>query len=210
MISGVAKAAGETVTVSDDSAAYLVQIGAGSYVAVPERENWYPWEDLRFPVTAINPPGAVADPSLDATTGTFLFSASATNTIAIVAQMPHAWHPSGIRPHVHWSKSTSADGDVVWQLQYRMANNGSTMPGEYTTVTAKTPLTTDNDTAGEMMITSFSDVRMDGMKPSCLIHFLLSRLGGDNADTYGGTARLWEFDVHYRVGSRGSITEVPS
>jgi hypothetical protein len=91
-----------------------------------------------------------------------------------------------------------------------MANNGGTMPAQYSTVTAHVPLTTDNDTTNEMMITAFGDVRMDGMKPSCLIHFLLSRLGGDNADSYGGTARLWEFDVHYRVGGRGSITEIPS
>lgn len=67
------------------------------------------WDDLRFPVTAVNPPGNVSDPDIDPTTGLLLFAHNATNLVYIVAQMPHEWHEgSGIRPHIHWMKTTTA------------------------------------------------------------------------------------------------------
>ena len=51
------------------------------------------WDDLRFPAQGINPAGAASPPTVDDTTfpGTLLFATNATNVIAGVAQLPHAW-----------------------------------------------------------------------------------------------------------------------
>ena len=46
------------------------------------------WDDLRAPVTAINPPGAESDPDLDASTGLLLFDAGGTELVFLMMQMP--------------------------------------------------------------------------------------------------------------------------
>jgi len=45
------------------------------------------WDDLRFPASGINPPGPENAPTRDETDGRLHFSASATNILAIQAQM---------------------------------------------------------------------------------------------------------------------------
>ena len=172
------------------------------------------WDDLRFPAQGINPPGAGSDPDVDSATGLLLFGAAGTQTIAGVAQMPPAWlEESTIIPHCHWQKTTSAAGDVLWQFDYEIANNGDTGPLTYAnTLTASSPVagTPDNDTAGECLISSFGNVTMRDKKISCLIFWKLSRVGGDAADTYGADCRLVEFDIHYirdGFGSQAQFTK---
>ena len=165
------------------------------------------WEDLRFPATALNPPGQASDPDLETTTGFYLFAAAGTELLYIAAQMPHAWKEgTTIQPHVHWSKTTSAAGDVVWQLEYEIVPIAGTFAGSYTAISSSTPIspTPDNDTAGEHLITKLGDVSMTNQTLSCMIAMKLSRLGGDAADTYGADARLFEFDIHYQVDTFGS------
>lgn len=169
------------------------------------------WDDLRFPVQAINPPGQASDPDLEATTGMLLFAAAGTELVFGVAQMPHAWNEgTSIYPHVHWSKTTSAGGDVLWQLDYETVNNGDVATLAYSsqlqTVSAVAG-TPDNDTANEILISSFGELAMTGKTISSLIIWKLSRIGGDAADTYGADARLFEFDLHFEIDSMGSDDE---
>lgn len=166
------------------------------------------WDDLRFPAQAINPPGGVNDADVENTTGLLLFNASNTEVAMGVAQMPHAWKEgTAINPHVHWQKTTSAAGDVLWQLEYEVVNNGDVAAMDYgtsissATVVAGTP---DDDTANRMLITSFGNVDMTGATLSSLIFWKISRVGGDALDTYGADARLVEFDIHYQIDSFGS------
>lgn len=169
------------------------------------------WDDLRFPAQGINPPGAVADPGLESTTGLLLFAAAGTETIAGVAQMPHAWDEgTTIKPHVHWQKTTSAAGNVLWQLDYEVINNGDTAAMAYGSQgQGVTPMdgTPDGNTANQVLITSLGDITMVDKRISCLIFWKLSRIGSDASDTYGADARLIEFDIHYEIDSRGSIEE---
>ena len=74
------------------------------------------WEDLRFPASGINPPGAAADPTVDTTDGRLIFSASLVNTIAMQAQMPHQ-EGSAIKPHIHWSSTGTDTKNVKWELK---------------------------------------------------------------------------------------------
>ena len=65
------------------------------------------WDDLKFPATAINPPGQASDPDVEATSGLLLFAAAGTELVYALAQMPHHWEEgSDIKPHVHWTKTT--------------------------------------------------------------------------------------------------------
>lgn len=166
------------------------------------------WDDLRFPVAAINPVGLAAPPTLNETNGLLEFSASATNTIAIQVQMPHAWQEgSVIVPHVHWRKKTQGTGNVLWSLTYEFKNRGATFTDSPTTVTADTVAGTDDGTALVHHLTSFGNVAMTGLEISCMGLLTLSRVGGDNADTYAGVAQLLEFDIHYLIDAFGSIQQ---
>jgi hypothetical protein len=165
------------------------------------------WEDLRFPVTAINPPGAASDPSRNPTDGTLEFSPTATNVIAGVAQMPHAWlRSSAIRPHVHWQPTTTGSGNVLWKFEYDIAAVNSNFAGTYTPLTI---LDAADGIVNNHLILGFGDVSMEGKSESCVIKWLLSRVGGDNTDTYAGAAKLLEFDIHYQVGKYGTPDEYP-
>lgn len=166
-----------------------------------------PWDDLRFPVTAVNPPGQASDPDVDTTHGTLLFAATGTETIFVTAQLPHTWYAgTDLIPHVHWMKTTSATGNVVWELAYKWAPIGETRDASFTTTTVSSTVagTPDNDTAGEHLISSFGNLSGTGKDISDHLIFRVSRLGGDAGDTYGSDAELMEFDVHYQKNSLGS------
>lgn len=166
------------------------------------------WDDLMFPASAINPPGAAADPVLNTTNGLLEFSASATNTIAIHVQMPHAWKEgSEIVPHVHWRKKTAGAGDVVWEIKYEFQNIGSTFTDSPTTDTVSTASVGGGGDALVHSLSSWDHINMDDKTISCMGLITVSRLGGDGADTYGGVAQLLQFDIHYQRDSFGSIAE---
>ena len=166
------------------------------------------WDDLRFPVTSINPPGAVSDPDIDPDSGLLLFAASGTELIYTVAQMPHAWKEgSEIIPHVHWCKSTSAVGNVAWRLRYLLVDIGEVAGGWVDSGIADVPNVSDGDTAMLHALTQWPAIDMTGKTISCIINFEISRVGSDVLDTYGADARLAEFDLHYMVDSRGSRQE---
>lgn len=170
------------------------------------------WEDLRFPAQGINPAGSAAPPTVDDTTfpGTLLFSASADNLIGGVAQMPHAWlRESAIRPHVHWAKTTSASGVVVWQLRYTKADIGDTF-GAYSDWITGTAVVSDGDTASKHALVTFGNVDMTGVGESGLVIWELRRFASDASDTYNSaTARFFEFDIHYQVHKFGTPNEIP-
>lgn len=169
------------------------------------------WDDLRFPAQGLRIPGTGNPPNTEASTGFLLFSAIATEQVAGISQMPHAWKEGSIiKPHVHWSKTSSAAGNVLWRLDYEIINNGSVAPLTYanqiesSSVVAGTP---DSDTQNEVLITALGDIDMSAIAISGHLIWRLSRIGGDAADTYAADARLFEFDIHIQIDSRGSIGE---
>ena len=164
------------------------------------------WDDLRFPATAINPPGQVSDPDIDVTDGTLLFDPAATEIIMGVAQMPHPWlEGSSLEAHIHWSPTDGAAGDVLWRFDYQWANIGDAFPGSWTssdTVAATTE--TDDD----HLYTDLEEMAGVGKTFSSMIKWRLSRIGGDVLDTYAADAKLLELDFHYRIDSVGSGKEL--
>jgi hypothetical protein len=163
------------------------------------------WDDLRFPATGINPPGAASDPARDTTDGALRFSASATNVIAVHAQLPHAWQEgSAIYPHVHWGKTSSASGNVLWRCQYKVASPGEAFPADWTTLDSSTTAISDSNTEEQHLITSFGPITLTGKLISTMVNFIISRVGGDPLDTYAAEAKLYEFDAHYLRDASGS------
>lgn len=170
------------------------------------------WDDLRFPASGINPAGQVDAPAVDTSTypGTLLFVNTSTRLLAGVAQMPHAWvEGSAVRPHVHWSKTTSASGGVVWEFCYAIADVGETF-GAYSAWIAGTNVVSDSDTAHKHALDTFGDVAMTGKKGSTMIAWQLRRKHDATGDDYAANARLWELDFHYRVWGLGSSQEYPT
>jgi hypothetical protein len=160
------------------------------------------WEDLRFPAIGINPPGAASDPTRDTSDGRLVFSASAENIIAIQVQMPHHWLQGGtLYPHVHWSPTSTHTGNVLWRLQYKVANINAAFPGSFTPIDI---LQAGSGTADMHQMASFPTISMTGKTISCMLLMLVSRVGNDGTDTYTGTAKLNEFDIHYQVDGFGS------
>ena len=163
-----------------------------------EKEQGY-WDDLKFPASAVNPPGLVSDPDYDTTYGGWLFAATGTELLFLQGQLPHRWVVnSALHPHVHWQKTTSASGDVVWELQYRWARIGYAMDTSWTTLESSSPVagTPDTDTANQHLITGLGEIEASGKGISDMLIMKLSRLGSDADDTYGADCRLLEFDIH--------------
>lgn len=165
------------------------------------------WNDLRFPATAINPPGTVSDPDVDSSDGLLLFDKSGVETIFIAAQLPHGWDPAaGLKPHLHWCKTTSASGVVVWGLKYRYASIGQTFSPWTTDWLLSTQPVSDQDTADHHAISAFALPLLRG-RPSMMLLCQVARLGSSEDDTYGADAKLLEFDIHYRSGTAGTTQE---
>lgn len=171
------------------------------------------WDDLRFPAQGINPPGAIADPAVDTTEtgfpGTLLFSGSADNMIAISAQMPHAWKPgTAIVPHIHWSKPVGSSSAVTWELYYRwLGNVGDTADANWTGPIAGTLEAGTASVTNDHLLTSFGSIATPGTRESTMYTFRIYRRGSTDADN--GTARLYEFDIHYQKQKAGTFLEYP-
>jgi hypothetical protein len=169
------------------------------------------WDDLRFPAQGINPAGAVAAPAVDTTEaafpGTLLFDNATPELVCGVAQMPHEWvEGTNLRPHVHWMKTTSAVGNVVWHLYYRVINRGVASEAWVGPVVGETELST-GDVADVEGITTFGDLPMPYLVTSKMLAWRLYRKADDAADTYGADARMLELDFHYQKNSLGSGAE---
>jgi len=169
------------------------------------------WDDFQVPASVVRLTGAVSDPDYESTTGMLLFDAGTTVLFYALMQLPHAWKEgSEIVPHVHWSKTTSAAGNVTWRCRYRRANINEVMESAWTTLATVSTVaggTPDTNTADKHLITSFGKMAMDGIQISDCVLFEIARIGGDANDTYGADARLFEFDVHIQINTLGSIRE---
>jgi hypothetical protein len=166
------------------------------------------WDDLRTPASSINPPGAINDADIDTSStfmSTLLFDAGSIEICAGQLQIPHDWKEgSELRPHIHWSPTSTHTGSVLWQFDYQIASVGGTFPGSYSTLSVLDPA---DGTTNKHQIAELGSIDMTGHKVSCMLMWKISRIANDDTDTYTGDARLLEFDVHYIKDSFGSMQE---
>lgn len=163
------------------------------------------WDDLRFPSTAINPPGLVSDPTFDTTDIGWLFAPDATNILFFVAQVPHKYKEgTSLHCHVHWEPTNTNTGNVLWRLSYRWRNDRETA-GAFTDVSV---LATANGTASKVQFDDFPEISKTNALVSSILDLKVERIGGDLSDTYNANARLKEFDIHFEIDTIGSREEV--
>lgn len=167
------------------------------------------WDDLRFPAVGINPPGSIRDADRDTSdtvyAGTLLYDADVEEMTAGQAQMPHSWKEgSTIHPHIHWAPTDASSGNVIWQLDYDIANVSGNFAGSYSTITITGVV--ENDPTKHQLL-EFGTIDMSGYSLSTMILWRISRIGDSGDDTYSEEARLFEFDIHYQINSYGSRQE---
>lgn len=165
------------------------------------------WDDLRFPATGVQLGGQAAPPGVQASTGLFLFDGVDTaESIAILAQLPHAWRQgSNIKPHLHWSKTSDVAGTVYWSLRYKWFNVGEIPPAFSAPVAAT--LAVDPEDTQAHAISTFGEIDATGKLISSLFLCQIARDPTNEADTYEADVLLYEFDIHYQVDSMGSEAE---
>ena len=166
------------------------------------------WDDLRFPANVIiSGPGAgnAADRSLF---GTLLFASNQDEEAFLTVQMPHGYvQGTNFIPHVHWSKTTAAGGDVVWKMDYDCKDKGETFTGALGTTATFTYVIDDADTAhlnAKAAISGGFDPGFSIVSGMCII-----RIWRDvSEDDYAADAELYEFDIHYQIDQPGSRSEL--
>lgn len=196
--------------------AQIGDVGGGNYLSVASdgtlrlHGNATDWDDMRFPASAVNPPGLASDPDIDSADGCWLFDAAGTELLFFQVQLTHSWLlGSSISPHVHWTKTTSASGNVAWRMRYQLAELGSVFSGTWTDLGEETTSAiTDNDTANEHLLTAFDDISLSAVDSvSAMLKIELSRVGGSVDDTYGADCKLLEMDIHVERDGLGSEAE---
>lgn len=111
-----------------------------------------------------------------------------------------------IVPHIHWCPTTTAAGNIVWQLEYAWTNGGGTVTASTTiTVTVATTLTVANE-----IRSNFPAISGAGKTMGSRFIFHLFRNAAHVDDTYTDPAGAFDFGVHYErdtIGSRGITTK---
>lgn len=168
-------------------------------------DSEFVWDDMKAPA-AILRAGAVA-PTLNTTYGWYEFAHNQDEYVFFQFQLPHDWAlGTDLKPHVHWMKTTSAAGEVEWQLDYRWAKIGQVMDAAWTTLSDMTPDVDDNDTQYSHALTGLGTIATGStVDISDMLICKLTRLGSSysGASHYTAAAALLEFDIHYQrdIGS---------
>jgi len=168
------------------------------------------WERVQFPGPGFVYASTNPFPGVDTTLGGLLFDAAGSEGVQGLLVLPHGWaEGTTIKPHVHWSKTTSAGGDVYWRVRHRTWATGGVVAGSWTdldqaTVSSTTP---DGDTQDEHLISEMGEIDGSALLVEDAILFHLERIGGDAGDTYGADARLLSLDFHIQLNSRGTLEE---
>jgi hypothetical protein len=162
------------------------------------------WDDLRFPTNALSTGGTA--PTVSTVTGLYEFTVG--DSVFAHAQLPHSWaEGSVLKPHVHWMKTTSAVGNVNWQLDYRWARIGEVVEVSNTTIANETPAVSDADTTNMHAITELGDMQpANSEQVSDMLIMKLTRVAAVGTE-YGARAALLEYDIHYQIDAHGSEQE---
>jgi len=174
----------------------------------PEKVHW---DDLQVPATGLRVAGAVSPPDVDNNyAGTLLFASNATEAVGLTVQLPHGYKEGSLlKPHVHWTKTTSELGGVYWEMDYKWARIGEVIEANWTTIgssdVSNEPYAgEDTATADLHLITGLGDIDGTGSQISDMLLIVIKRIHDNAEDTYGADARLLEFDIHYQSDDPGS------
>jgi hypothetical protein len=165
------------------------------------------WDDLRFPVSAVQKNLGTSKPDTITLFGSFVvlgFDNAASEGVTFAAQMPHSWlQGSDIEAHVHWAPTDGSAGGVRWQMDYSWANISDSFPA-LATIGATGAAASDNT----HIYTNMGEIDATGKTFSSMILCKLIRNVTHADDDYGADAALLEVDFHYRLDGFGSEEEL--
>jgi hypothetical protein len=165
------------------------------------------WTDEKFPASGINLAGTPSPPTIDSTwsansvPGTLLFSGSAQNNLAGVAQFKHGFVSGPVGPHMHVRREVDSAEGVVFYLAYNILGNPGDKPTGWVTLSG-TVVAGDFTSAYEHCIIAFPAIDLTSYYDSVMVGWHLWRDGA--SDSFADVVRLYEFDIHYRNRAFGS------
>ena len=162
------------------------------------------WDDLRAPANGINPVGSLSPATPNTTDGSLTFGKG--NVVAVWFQMPHHWKEgTDLHVHIHWSKQTTNNGIVKWQMKYKWANIGDVMPA-FSALSDGTEVIPNSDTVDKHALLEWTPIDGNGKTLSSMLCVYLVRTAA--GDTFTGDVNLYEIDIHYQIDSLGSTSEL--
>jgi hypothetical protein len=164
------------------------------------------YQELFFGAQSFDIAGTTGAPGREAGTGLLLFDAAATENIYLSVLLPRAWEEgTGVQVHIHWTKTTSAAGNVTWTLTHETVDIGNTYTGGTAISTAAVSYGVDTNTAYQYLMSSLPDIDLGSYHLGAMMLLTVTRLGGNVADTYGADARLLGVSVVFRRDYDGSV-----
>lgn len=163
------------------------------------------WEDLMIPGLSVGTAASAPDLISFGPSGNlkmFAFDGNSTSEqVFFSCQLQHAWKlESTIKPHVHWTPTTTGSGNVKWFFEYSWANIDGTF-GAPTTISV---VQAASGTAWQHQLASLPDIAGTGKGLSSMLVCRLYRNPADSQDTYGDDAAFLQFDIHYEMDTVGS------
>ena len=160
-----------------------------------------------FNMSLVPPQGGSAVPAIipvngDARLDCYAFSGtnSTPDEIHSSLEIPHSYKEgSDIGFHIHWAPTTTALGDVKWQLRYMWFNRGEAVPLG-TTASVVSPA------GGVAWKEQFSNITIPGAGKTFGSRFLfcLFRDVNDVQDTYAANAATFDMGFHFESDTVGS------
>ena len=148
-------------------------------------------------------------PFAPATTNLLVFGFNGSGStpkeqVYFTVQIPHPYKAgSNLYPHVHWSPSTSAAGNVKWQLEYTWQS----INGTFSAPTIISATDSTESTQWKHLIAPFTAIDGTGQGISSMLICRLFRDPADGSDTYEADAAFLQFDIHIEQDTLGSREE---
>jgi len=153
-------------------------------------------------VPTVGRPGWDAFPAGSATRA-FLFDATSDECGYASFQLPHAYKlGTAISAHVHWAPTNTDTGNVVWQIDYTVANIGGTFGASQQLYIQQA----GSGVAYKQQKANFTSIACAACGISSVFIATLCRdADGTNAtDDYNADAVLVGFDLHIQLDTLGS------
>jgi hypothetical protein len=162
------------------------------------------WDDIMFSPTSFK--GGVTDPpTFAAITGTIYgwrFDAATGQAIHGSFEVPHSYKQyTDLEFHIHWCPTTTNTGNIVWGIEYTVADIGVVLSAARTV--SIVPLAAPG-VVNKHILTDI--VSIPGTRIGAVVSYRLFRQNG-GTDTFTGNAFLLSVGVHYQSDTLGSRQE---
>lgn len=160
------------------------------------------WKDLIMPAGNLRP--GATPPAFAAFLGGIYaprFDAGTRDEVHGSVELQHDYKEGAdLLFHVHWSPTTTNTGNIVWGVEYTVANLGTTFPAAL--VVPGTPVAASG-VVNRHQLNNVITIPGAGLKIGAVVVFRLYRQNG-GTDTFTGNAFLHSIGIHYECDTTGS------